>query len=149
MNTLKISKSIIKFLFLLLIPFIIFSYTGCEGFDIPDGAEMVQPEDPDEPDSGEYGILYIDSCNTEIGPFNGQINYKLISLKDSHTIQYYEVEESYSADFSGTINLIISKQGIFKTAPPSSIVKYYRARAVFNDEAGGWSNIINVKKSSR
>jgi ABC-type metal ion transport system substrate-binding protein len=138
----------IKILSILVPLFIISTFTGCDGFDIPVGAIMVPPEDTNsQPDSIRYYLLLTgyDKVFLEQGKSEGNTN----SIPNSgfNSVKYYEVQESCTIDFSDSINTFVLNENYFKPASTSIQKKYYRARAIFDDSISEWSNVVAVRKS--
>lgn len=148
MNTFISVCKYIKILSILVPLFIIFLFTGCDGFDIPAGAIMVPPEDPDsQPDSVRCYLLLTgyDKVFLEQGKSEGNTNS--ISNSAFNNVKYYEVQESYTIDFSDSINTFILNENYFRPASTSIRKKYYRARAIFHDSISEWINVVTVRKS--
>jgi hypothetical protein len=136
-------KRVLLYIYPLILIFALF-FTGCQGFDIPTGAKMVDADDPRLLSYYQELTIYIKS-NFEV-ELNQCSRLDIINVQyisPNGELKYYIVEESYNPDFSDVQTFIIY-ENCFVPSDQSQIKRYYIAKAVYKDSETDWSNVVEL-----
>ena len=163
-----ISANKLFLLYALPIIFIItISSIGCDGlFKYPveysddsdtagddTGGYVNEPDYPDPPDDGTGNdnaprdsvgdhIIWIGYWKIALVHDNELQNNNSLSKTAAGDVKYYELEESYSSDFSTSNKMYKLHKDNYMPSAASTLKKYYRVRAVSANSKSEWSNAV-------
>jgi hypothetical protein len=70
-----------------------------------------------------------------------------MSKTAANELKYYEIEESFSPDFSKSNKYYKLHKDYFRPYTTSPLVKYDRVRAVYTNSKSEWSNVVELSQN--
>jgi hypothetical protein len=121
------------------------------GYEDPDSSVTLdsvvnhKPDNEAPRDSAGYHIIWIGYWKIALEPCSIVGNNNSLKKADASEVKYYEVEESYTSDFSGSNKMYKLHRDYFKPNIKSQLKRYDRVRAVCANSKSAWSNVIFIK----